>query len=134
MKCTFPCARPDPPCGHPKTLHSCHEDGPCPSCPHLTTKLCACGKTDVNNIRYVFPMLSSPGFVSITCDPLQLFAGKGFMRQDLWQASQIFFSADDDLKGYCRLLDCGFHPCDRPCHGGDCGGCTQICGKLRKLW
>ncbi|KAF8327167.1 uncharacterized protein EI90DRAFT_3225407 [Cantharellus anzutake] len=51
IQCNFPCVRPDPACGHPKTPHPCHEDGPCPPCPHLITKLCACGKTNVNNIR-----------------------------------------------------------------------------------
>ncbi|EJD05624.1 uncharacterized protein FOMMEDRAFT_165999 [Fomitiporia mediterranea MF3/22] len=32
-----------------------------------------------------------------------------------------------------RLLDCGFHHCQRTCHDGDCGTCTSMCGKPRKL-
>lgn len=52
VNCVFPCARPDPPCGHPKTPHNCHEEPDCPPCPFLTTKPCACGKDPaVKNIR-----------------------------------------------------------------------------------
>lgn len=52
MNCLFPCARPDPPCGHPKTPHNCHEAPDCPPCPFLTTKPCACGKDPaVKNVR-----------------------------------------------------------------------------------
>ncbi|KAN0129710.1 hypothetical protein V8E53_012530 [Lactarius tabidus] len=52
VQCSYPCARPDPPCGHPKAPHLCHEDPtPCPPCVYLTEKLCACGKTMVGNIR-----------------------------------------------------------------------------------
>ncbi|BEI98731.1 hypothetical protein CcaverHIS631_0310300 [Cutaneotrichosporon cavernicola] len=52
VNCVFPCARPDPPCGHPKTPHNCHEEPDCPPCPFLTAKPCACGKDPaVKNIR-----------------------------------------------------------------------------------
>ncbi|GMK53524.1 hypothetical protein CspeluHIS016_0101100 [Cutaneotrichosporon spelunceum] len=52
VNCVFPCARPDPPCGHPKTPHTCHEEPDCPPCPFLTAKPCACGKDlAVKNIR-----------------------------------------------------------------------------------
>ncbi|KAJ3552619.1 hypothetical protein NM688_g4054 [Phlebia brevispora] len=52
IHCTFPCARTPPPCGHPRAQHACHEDPiPCPPCPYLTTKLCACGKKMVGNVR-----------------------------------------------------------------------------------
>ncbi|KDQ13108.1 hypothetical protein BOTBODRAFT_188850 [Botryobasidium botryosum FD-172 SS1] len=32
-----------------------------------------------------------------------------------------------------KLLDCGFHSCDRLCHADACGSCAQVCGKPRKL-
>ncbi|KZP01668.1 hypothetical protein CALVIDRAFT_492229 [Calocera viscosa TUFC12733] len=32
-----------------------------------------------------------------------------------------------------KLLDCGFHSCDRLCHAGECEPCAQVCGKPRKL-
>ncbi|KAI0264607.1 hypothetical protein BC834DRAFT_244398 [Gloeopeniophorella convolvens] len=52
IKCSYPCTRPDPQCGHSKMSHSCHEDPtPCPPCVLLTEKPCACGKTVVGNVR-----------------------------------------------------------------------------------
>jgi hypothetical protein len=33
-----------------------------------------------------------------------------------------------------RLMACGFHHCERLCHGDECGACTAPCGKLRKSW
>lgn len=52
INCRYPCNRPPLACGHPKTQHACHEDPtPCPPCPFLTTKLCACGKKTVDNVR-----------------------------------------------------------------------------------
>jgi hypothetical protein len=51
IHCTHPCDRPPPACGHPKTPHTCHEQGSCPPCPFLTSKLCACRKTSLPNIR-----------------------------------------------------------------------------------
>jgi transcriptional repressor NF-X1 len=44
INCQYACARPPPPCGHPKTAHPCHESESCPPCPYLTTRACACGK------------------------------------------------------------------------------------------
>ncbi|OSX63454.1 hypothetical protein POSPLADRAFT_1139991 [Postia placenta MAD-698-R-SB12] len=32
-----------------------------------------------------------------------------------------------------KLLSCGFHHCERLCHGDACGPCTTVCGKARKL-
>ncbi|KAH8917672.1 hypothetical protein BT69DRAFT_642465 [Atractiella rhizophila] len=32
-----------------------------------------------------------------------------------------------------RFLDCGFHRCTKSCHTGDCGACSQVCGKPRKF-
>ncbi|KAG1811846.1 uncharacterized protein BJ212DRAFT_1448349 [Suillus subaureus] len=58
MTCNYPCARPSPPCGHSRVPHACHEGviiaveaSPCPPCPFLTSKQCACGKKMVDNVR-----------------------------------------------------------------------------------
>ncbi|WVQ98382.1 hypothetical protein IAU59_005505 [Kwoniella sp. CBS 9459] len=52
INCPYPCDRPSPACGHPKTPHPCHESAECPPCPYLTNKSCACGKDpSVKNVR-----------------------------------------------------------------------------------
>jgi transcriptional repressor NF-X1 len=51
LSCTYPCARPAPLCGHPKQPHQCHESPNCPPCIFLVSKLCACGKSEVKNVR-----------------------------------------------------------------------------------
>ncbi|ORY30230.1 hypothetical protein BCR39DRAFT_530107 [Naematelia encephala] len=52
IDCIYPCARPPPECGHPKTPHNCHEAPECPPCPYLSTRPCACGKDPaVKNVR-----------------------------------------------------------------------------------
>ena len=97
ISCHYPCARPPPPCGHPRTQHACHEDPtPCPPCPFLTSKLCACGKKMVDNVR---------------CSQEKVSCGTPCGKP----------------------LTCGFHHCDRLCHGDDCGPCHATCGKPRKL-
>ncbi|KAL0958181.1 hypothetical protein HGRIS_000344 [Hohenbuehelia grisea] len=134
MRCPFPCARPLPPCGHPRVPHTCHGllsgapessddeshpaqhegDGPgdgtddaphrrananerCPPCPHLVSKMCACGKKMVDNVK---------------C-----------------------FTATEKVRcgGVCgKSMACGFHHCERICHADPCGDCTAPCGKARK--
>ncbi|KAI0711295.1 hypothetical protein C8Q76DRAFT_623360 [Earliella scabrosa] len=97
IACVYPCSRPPPPCGHPKTQHACHEDPiRCPPCPHLTSKQCACGKKMVDNVRCSQEKVSC----GTTCG---------------------------------KLLSCGFHHCERLCHGDACGACHATCGKPRKL-
>lgn len=97
ISCHYPCARPPLPCGHPKTQHACHEDPtPCPPCPFLTSKLCACGKKTVDNVR---------------CSQEKVSCGTPCG----------------------KLLACGFHQCERLCHGDECGPCHAMCGKTRKL-
>ncbi|KAK0444537.1 uncharacterized protein EV420DRAFT_1574342 [Desarmillaria tabescens] len=99
IECRYPCAMPDPPCGHPKTPHVCHgDDIPCPPCFSLTKRLCACGKNEVDNIRCSLPR------EKVSCGTV---CGK--------------------------LMGCGFHHCERVCHVDECGACTSICGKPRKL-
>ncbi|OJA15713.1 hypothetical protein AZE42_09960 [Rhizopogon vesiculosus] len=109
MKCTYPCARSPPLCGHARIPHSCHEgviiagadlsqteeESTCPPCPFLTSKQCACGKNMVDNIR---------------CAQERVSCGSACG----------------------KLLACGFHHCERLCHADDCGTCTAVCGKSRK--
>ncbi|KZT70504.1 hypothetical protein DAEQUDRAFT_708602 [Daedalea quercina L-15889] len=97
ISCHYPCARPPPPCGHPKAQHACHEDPiPCPPCPFLASKPCACGKKMVDNVR---------------CSQEKVSCGTPCG----------------------KLLSCGFHHCERLCHGDDCGSCHANCGKPRRL-
>ena len=96
ISCRYPCDRVRP-CGHPNAQHACHEDStPCPPCPFLATKQCACGKNIVNNMRCSQENVSC----GIKCG---------------------------------KLLSCGFHQCERLCHGDNCGDCHAVCGKSRKL-
>lgn len=95
IACTYPCAEPPPPCGHPKLPHACHETGACPPCVFLTSKLCACGKTSVPNVK---------------CFQEKVSCGKPCGKP----------------------MGCGFHPCERVCHGDECGPCFAVCGKPRK--
>ena len=52
IECSHPCRQPMA-CGHPQIPHLCHslENHPCPPCPYLVKKPCACGKTEVANVR-----------------------------------------------------------------------------------
>ncbi|KAF9460740.1 hypothetical protein BDZ94DRAFT_1265402 [Collybia nuda] len=50
--CKHQCPRPAPPCGHPRSQHTCHEEPLlCPPCPFLADKRCACGKKVVNYVK-----------------------------------------------------------------------------------
>lgn len=99
IRCTYQCSRPPPPCGHPRSQHSCHEEpSPCPPCPFLATKKCACGKKTVDNVR-----------CSLEDDKVSCGTVCG------------------------KLMTCGFHRCERLCHGDICGPCSAPCAKSRKL-
>ncbi|KAF9525445.1 hypothetical protein CPB83DRAFT_859575 [Crepidotus variabilis] len=98
MECHYPCPLPRTICDHPNTSHACHDhDVPCPPCPHLTNKACACGKKIVTNVR------CSLETEKVSCGTV---CGK--------------------------LMSCGFHHCERLCHGDECGACVAPCGKSRK--
>ncbi|KAH9918761.1 uncharacterized protein BXZ73DRAFT_52831 [Epithele typhae] len=97
IACKYPCTHPPPPCGHPKAQHACHEDpARCLPCVYLTSKMCACGKKMVDNVK---------------CSQEKISCGTACG----------------------KLLACGFHHCERPCHGDACGTCQTTCGKSRKL-
>lgn len=114
MQCLYPCRRPAPPCGHPTTLHTCHDDTvSCPPCPFLATKLCACGQKSVPNVR------CSLETEKVSCGTVCV--------KYVWS----FFSpvlVPDSI----RLMGCGFHHCKRLCHSDECGNCSAACGKTRK--
>ncbi|KAF8157144.1 hypothetical protein B0H34DRAFT_712422 [Crassisporium funariophilum] len=98
IQCHYPCPRPPLACGHPTTPHACHDDTvPCPPCAHLASKLCACGKKTIPNVR------CSLETEKVSCGTV---CGK--------------------------LMTCGFHHCERLCHGDECGSCSAPCGKSRK--
>ena len=126
MVCGYPCDRPPPPCGHPQTSHACHEDPQrCPPCPFLTTKQCACGKKMVDNVRCSQEKVSC-GFTCGKCVSLSRRLVYDMMPYTICSPLLCVF--------YNRLLACGFHHCERLCHGDACGACHATCGKSRKLW
>src|SRR5262245_35181489 len=106
INCSYPCSRPPPPCGHPRTQHTCHEDPAlCPPCPHLTTKSCACGKKLVGNIRC--------SQENVHCGvPCGKYIFQYQVCVGLWMLTSLRLP---------RLLACGFHRCQTLCHSGDCG-------------
>ncbi|KZT10350.1 uncharacterized protein LAESUDRAFT_644605 [Laetiporus sulphureus 93-53] len=136
ISCHYPCARPPPPCGHPKAQHLCHEDPiPCPPCVFLTSKRCACGKKMVDNVKCSQEKVScgTPCGKLLAC---------GFHR-----CERLCHS---DACGPCTAV-CGkprklclpaHHPCPLPCHApaacSEAEPCRSIvtltcpCGRIRQ--
>ena len=52
----------------------------------------------------------------------------------MWKVSSLSLLFQFYSNPVSRLLDCGFHKCQRACHGDNCGACPSVCGKPRKLW
>ena len=122
MQCLYPCRRPAPLCGHPVTHHTCHQNTvSCPPCPFLVTKICACGKKSVPNVR------CSLETDKVSCGTV---CGKYVRHFDF--VSFIFNSFISFFLH--RLMGCGFHHCERLCHSDECGNCSAPCGKARKSW
>jgi transcriptional repressor NF-X1 len=127
LRCVHPCTRPPPACGHSRTPHACHDDAmPCPPCPFLTSKTCACGKKAVGNVRCSQEKVScgtpcgkllACGFHKCTrlchgdgCGSCTNTCGKP---RKHWYATLVvpdLLSAD----GQPSLPD--LHPCTQPCH------------------
>ena len=66
-----------------------------------------------------------------------MLTGKSILWTDLWKVrlrSRNLFLEKDSPRPILRLLSCGFHHCGKLCHGGDCGSCSAVCGKPRKIW
>lgn len=108
LNCLYPCARPAPPCGHPRTPHQCHESPQCPPCPFLVAKPCACGKDpSVKNIRCSQEKVSC----GQQCGEL---LGCGYHR---CQKSCHSPGQCEECRQTCNKPKkvCG-HPCTQPCH------------------
>ena len=154
MKCSYPCVRPPPPCGHPMAPHLCHEDPtPCPACVYLTEKRCACGKTMVSNIRCSQEKVSCGkpcgrplgcGFHPCeqlchagACAPCTTVCGKP---RKLWYVI-VFVGRNfrNDTGAFSLPVQ---HPCTQPCHAPSacpevepCSATTIItcaCGRIRQ--
>ncbi|KZS97106.1 hypothetical protein SISNIDRAFT_406427 [Sistotremastrum niveocremeum HHB9708] len=109
ISCPYPCSRPPPACGHPKTPHSCHEDDNCPPCPYLTKRLCMCGKKEVANVRCSAERVGC----GTKCGKL--------MKCGFHHCEKVCHSDDcGDCTATCgkdrRLCLPNHHPCTLPCH------------------
>lgn len=106
--CSYPCARPPPPCGHPKVPHACHPlDVPCPPCVYLTNKVCVCGRTTLSAV----PCSRQSPRCGVPCE--QTLA-----------CGQHTCTGTCHAPGECPPCTqpcgrprevCG-HPCEKPCH------------------
>jgi len=108
VQCSYPCALPGPPCGHPKVAHTCHPaDTPCPPCVHLTTKACVCGRATL---------------ASVPCSRTAVRCGQVCGKPlACGQHTCVGACHADGECGACTQpcgrarAGCG-HPCLRPCH------------------
>ncbi|CAH1758573.1 11714_t:CDS:2 [Entrophospora sp. SA101] len=89
-------------CGHNSVPHLCHEDGNCPPCPFLVSKLCSCGKRVVNNVP---------------CHQRNVSCGKA--------CDLILECGGHRCKRICHQDNC-------LSNGVTPGKCSQPCGKPRK--
>lgn len=149
-------------CGKPLTCgqHHCEERdhrGPCGPCLRSSFEelICSCGRTVMEppipcgtQISCSYPCTRDPppcGHPRAThsCHPetvgcpLCPFLTKRLCACGKKEIPNVKCSLDRD-KVRCgsacgKLLPCGFHRCERSCHPGDCGLCTSICGKSRRL-
>ncbi|KAK0217433.1 hypothetical protein EDD85DRAFT_1029594 [Armillaria nabsnona] len=138
IKCSYPCAMPDPPCGHPKTPHVCHgDDSLCPPCFFLTERLCACGKKEVGNIRCSLPREKvSCGTV---CGKLM---GCGFHHCERVCHADDCGACTSTCGKSRKLCLPSHHPCADPCHApsacSEVGPCQTIitllcpCGRVQQ--
>ncbi|SPO28619.1 related to Shuttle craft protein [Ustilago trichophora] len=108
IRCSFPCVRPPPNCGHPKMPHDCHEEEPCPPCVYLTDKVCHCQKHIVKNV----PCSRSRVSCGQPCDAL---LNCGFHRcQGICHIAGQECAPCAQICGKPRRL-CQ-HPCQEKCH------------------
>jgi len=129
MQCHYPCLRPRTTCEHQNTSHGCHDEGiPCPPCPHLANKVCACGKKVVPNVR------CSLETEKVSCGTV---CGK-LMGCGYHTCERLCHS---DPCGPC-VATCGklrmsclpnHHPCTRPCHAPASCPDTDPCQSLVTL-
>lgn len=141
--------RADSECPH-RCNQLCHP-GPCPSCPVMVTKLCACGKTSnrvrcgqattvlcqqvCNKVLNCFAHRCTRICHTDPCGDCQIkvqqtcYCGKQ-QRETLCGTGKAGFDNRDGKSGYfscqkkcSKVLDCGNHHCQRICHPGTCSEC-----------
>lgn len=143
--------RTERPCSH-RCNQLCHP-GPCPSCPVMVTKQCACGKTNnrvrcgqasvvvckqvCNKVLNCFTHRCTRICHTDACGDCQVkvqqpcYCGKQ-QRDAFCGKGQEGFDNVDGNPGYfscqdkcLKALDCGNHYCQRICHPGACDECLQ---------
>ncbi|KAH7097552.1 hypothetical protein BKA62DRAFT_643194 [Auriculariales sp. MPI-PUGE-AT-0066] len=146
-------------CGKPLTcgLHSCDESdhrGPCPPCLRSSFEelVCKCGRTVMQppipcgtKIACTYPCAEPPPTCghpktphpcheSGTCPSCPFLTSKacacGKQNISNVRCSQEKVSCG---KPCGKPMPCGYHVCERVCHGDDCGDCHAVCGKPRKF-
>jgi transcriptional repressor NF-X1 len=139
IQCRHPCDRPPLECGHSRVPHACHEDpAPCPPCPFLTTKRCACGKKDVGNVRCAQEKVScgTPCGKLLgcgghrcarlchagECGPCTTVCGKP---RKFWCVRPLSFLCVDVLTAARSFPE--IHPCTAPCHAPSSCPETEPC-------
>ncbi|TFK47511.1 hypothetical protein OE88DRAFT_1720598 [Heliocybe sulcata] len=138
--------------------HRCEErdhKGPCPPCLRSSFEemICHCGRTILEppipcgtRINCTYPCARPPPLCGhpkaphachedpAPCPPCVFLTTKrcacGKKMVDNVKCSQEKVSCGTVCG---RLLGCGFHHCQRLCHSDDCGSCSAVCGKPRKL-
>lgn len=114
-ECRFNCQR-RPACGHPSVDHNCHPDNiPCPKCPFLVEKWCACGKEKLHSQ----PCHLQEAHCGRLCGK-KLQCGLHSCRKLCHRAGEC---EDAPLSGKHCEQPCGKiklfceHPCHNTCHG-----------------
>ncbi|KAM0790050.1 hypothetical protein ACM66B_005378 [Microbotryomycetes sp. NB124-2] len=125
IQCPWPCTR-ESACGHPSMPHACHEEDNCPPCAFLTTKICACGKRDVPNVRCAQD--SRKVSCGQVCGRL-LRCGAHRCRKMCHVVGECEQCDQTCLKP--RSL-CG-HPCPLPCHAPSACKEDEPCPKLIQM-
>ncbi|KAK0473779.1 hypothetical protein IW261DRAFT_677706 [Armillaria novae-zelandiae] len=138
IKCSYPCAMPDPPCGHPKTPHVCHgDDIPCPPCVFLTERLCACGKKEVGNMKCSLPR-EKVNCGTVCGKPM----GCGFHHCERVCHADDCGACTSTCGKSRKLCLPSHHPCPAPCHApsacSEVGSCQSVvtllcpCGRIQQ--
>ncbi|KAF9487195.1 hypothetical protein BDN71DRAFT_1458737 [Pleurotus eryngii] len=124
LSCQFPCVRPPPTCGHPRVPHACHGRVEDRGEEESVEGIHADGEP-VDRARPISRCPPCPHLVTKPCA-----CGKKMV------PNVRCSTAPDKVRcgGVCgKLMECGFHRCDRGCHPGQCGDCSAPCGKTRRL-
>ncbi|KAI0037225.1 hypothetical protein K488DRAFT_39490 [Vararia minispora EC-137] len=138
--------------------HTCEErdhKGPCPTCLRSSFEemVCHCGRTVLEppipcgtRIHCPYPC-SRPSPIcghpkmphachedGTSCPPCAFLTAKPCACGKKIVPNKPCFSEKVSCGTPCeKLLACGFHRCEKLCHGEACAPCTAVCGKARKL-